>query len=127
MELLQKYPNEFPSLACARTVRKVWQNFSVHGALEVERSGRPQKAVRRECEVSIKDTEMSCCDISKSLSRKGVDLSRNLVARIAKNLNVRFISNLSLSFSQMHTSKIDMHSPTPFSKISMLGKLISTT
>jgi len=91
IELLEKYRSEFSTQPSLRVVRRIWSNFVSLGSLRGKKpTGRPPKPVREECEVMLRDTDMSLRRISRSLSSVRVSASKNLVSRVARNLDSRY-------------------------------------
>jgi len=91
IELLEEYRSEFSSQPSIKAVRRIWSNFVTLGSLGgKKRPGRPQKALREECEVMLRDTDMSLRQISRSLASVGVSSSKDLVHKVAKSLKLRF-------------------------------------
>jgi len=73
IELLEEYRSEFSSQPSIKAVRRIWSNLVTLGSLGGKKcSGRPQKAAREECEVMLRDTDMSLRQISRSLASVGV-------------------------------------------------------
>jgi len=90
IELLEKYRSEFSTQPSLRVVRRIWSNFVSLGSLGGKKPTAPPKPVREEWEVMLRDTDMSLRGISRSLSSVGVSASKNLVSRVAKNLDLRY-------------------------------------